>query len=82
MTTLITPQRLGSLLRPRSVALVGAADKSGFSQMAFRNLVEFGLGEHTHLVNRRGATAHGRPTVSSCTQIAEHVDVAWRRFTR
>src|SRR5215469_2182244 len=77
MTTSITPQRLGSLLRPRSVALVGAADKSGFSQMAFRNLVEFGLGEHTHLVNRRGATAHGRPTVTSCTQIAEPVDVAF-----
>jgi acyl-CoA synthetase (NDP forming) len=77
MTTLITPQRLGSLLRPRSVALVGAADKSGFSQMAFRNLVEFGLGEHTHLVNRRGAMAHGRPTVTSCTQITEPVDVAF-----
>jgi len=63
VTLSITAQRLGSLLRPRSVALVGAADKSGFSQMAFRNLMEFGLGEHTHLVTRRGTPAHGRPTV-------------------
>ena len=77
MTTLITPQRLGSLLRPHSVALVGAADKSGFSQMAYRNLVEFGLGEHTYLVNRRGAPTHGRATVTSCTQIGEPVDVAF-----
>jgi len=77
VTTLITPQRLGSLLRPHSVALVGAADKSGFSQMAYRNLVEFGLGEHTYLVNRRGAPTHGRATVTSCTQIGEPVDVAF-----
>ena len=77
MTIAVTPQRLGVLLRPHSVALVGAADKSGFSQMAYRNLVDFGLGEHTYLVNRRGVTAHGRPTVTSCTQISEPVDVAF-----
>ena len=47
VTTLVTAQRLGSLLRPRSVALVGAADKSGFSRVVYRNLVDFGLGEHT-----------------------------------
>ena len=35
MTIQVTPQRLGTLLRPRSVALVGAADKSGFSLMAY-----------------------------------------------
>lgn len=77
MTTVITPGRMGTLLRPRSVALVGAADKSGFSQLAYRNLVEFGLGDHTHLVNRRGARAHGRATVTSCTQIREPVDLAF-----
>ena len=82
MSTVITPGRLGSLLRPRSVALVGAADKSGFSLMAYRNLVEFGLGEHTHLVNRRGAPTHGQPTVTSCTQIAEPVDVAFMMVPR
>ena len=82
MTISITDQRLGSLLRPRSVALVGAADKSGFSQMAYRNLMEFGLGEHTYLVTRRGARTHGRPTVTSCTQIPEPVDVAFMMVPR
>ena len=77
MTISITAQRLGSLLRPRRVALVGAADKSGFSQVAYRNLVEFGLGEDTYLVTRRGARTHGRPTVTSCTQIPEPVDLAF-----
>jgi acyl-CoA synthetase (NDP forming) len=82
VTVPVTPQRLGSLLRPRSVALVGASDKSGFSRLAYRNLVEFGLGEHTHLVNRRGAPAHGRATVTSCTQIGEPVDLAFMMVPR
>ncbi len=74
---LVTEARLGALLRPRSVALVGATDKSGFSRAAYHNLVEFGLEKRVHLVNRRGVRAHGRGTVTSCTQIGEQVDVAF-----
>jgi acyl-CoA synthetase (NDP forming) len=77
MTAAITPQRLDSLFRPRSVALVGASNKSAFSRTVYRNLVDFGFGDRTHLVNRRGAETHGRPTVTSCTQIGEPVDVAF-----
>lgn len=73
----ITGQRLTSLFRPRSVALVGASDKSTFSLLAYRNLVAFGFADRTYLVNRRGATTHGQPTVSSCAQIGEPVDVAY-----
>ena len=73
----ITGQRLTSLFRPRSVALVGASDKSTFSLLAYRNLVEFGFADRTYLVNRRGATTHGQPSVSSCVQIGEPVDVAY-----
>ena len=40
----ITGERLTSLFRPRSVALVGASDKSTFSMLAYHNLVEFGFG--------------------------------------
>src|ERR1700719_3351159 len=82
MTVQVTPERLAALLPPRSGALVGAADKSGFSEMAYRNLVDFGLGEHTYLVNQRGVTAHGRPTVTSCTQIGEPVDLAFMMVPR
>ena len=74
---MITPDRLTSLLRPRSVALVGASDKSTFSLIAYRNLVEFGFADRTYLVNRRGADTHGRPTVTSCAQIGAPVDVAY-----
>ncbi|XVQ89417.1 acetate--CoA ligase family protein [Microbispora siamensis] len=76
MTT-ITPQRLSSLFRPRSVALVGAANKSQFSALVYHNLLQFGFGEHVHLVNRRGAETHGRPTVTSCQEIGAPVDVAF-----
>src|SRR2546423_13760487 len=72
----ITGDRLTSLFRPRSVALVGASDKSVFSQLAYRNLVEFGFAEHTYLVSRRGTQTHGQPTVTSCAQIGEPGDVA------
>jgi acetate---CoA ligase (ADP-forming) len=77
MTSQITGDRLATLFRPRSVALVGAADKSVFSQLAYRNLVEFGFADRTYLVNRRGGQTHGRPAVTSCGQIGEQVDVAF-----
>src|SRR5215472_15130485 len=73
----ITSERLTSLFRPRSVALVGASDKSTFSLLAYRNLVQFGFAERTYLVNRRGVQTHGRPTVTSCAEIGEPVDVAY-----
>jgi acetate---CoA ligase (ADP-forming) len=73
----ITGERLTSLFRPRSVALVGASDKSAFSQIAYHNLVRFGFAERTYLVSRRGTPTHGQPTVTSCAQIGEPVDVAY-----
>jgi acetate---CoA ligase (ADP-forming) len=77
MTPAITGDRLTSLFRPRSVALVGASDKSTYSMLAYRNLVEFGFGANTYLVNRRGAETHGQPTVTSCAEIGAEVDVAY-----
>jgi acyl-CoA synthetase (NDP forming) len=77
MPSQITGERLTSLFRPRSVALVGASDKSAFSMLAYSNLVRFGFTDRTYLVTRRGAVTHGRPTVRSCAQIGEPVDVAF-----
>ena len=59
------------------IALVGASDKSTFSAIAYNNLVQFGFGDRTYLVNRRGVPTHGQPTVTSCAQIGEPVDVAY-----
>jgi len=79
---MLTPGRLTSLFRPRSVALVGASDKSTFSLIAYRNLVDFGFADRTYLVNRRGAETHGQPTVTSCAQIGAPVDVAYLMVPR
>src|SRR5580700_746385 len=73
----ITPDRLTSLFRPRRVALVGASDKSMFSLIAYRNLVEFGFADRTYLVNRRGTATHGQPAATSCSEIGAPVDVAY-----
>lgn len=73
---MITAERLSSLFRPRGVAMVGASEKSMFSAIAYRNLVDFGWADRTYLVNRRGVETHGRPTLTSCREIAGPVDVA------
>jgi acyl-CoA synthetase (NDP forming) len=73
----VGPERLSTLFRPRSVALVGATDRSNFSRVAYQNLAAFGFAERTYLVNRRGAETHGRSTVPSCSAIGEPVDVAY-----
>ena len=82
MPVQITADRLTTLFRPRGVALVGASDKSVFSMIAHANLVQFGLGDRTHLVNRRGAVTHGQPSVRSCAEIGEPVDVAYLMVPR
>ena len=76
LSTDISPNRLSSLFRPRGVALVGASDKSYFSRVAYRNLVEFGFSDSVYLVNRRGVRTHGRSTFRSCQEIGAAVDVA------
>jgi acetate---CoA ligase (ADP-forming) len=65
MSSEITGERLTSLFRPRSIALVGASDKSTFSMIAYQNLVRFGFAKRTYLVNRRGAARVPRPCWTS-----------------
>jgi len=76
MTT-ISSDRLSALFRPRSIALVGASNKSPFSRGVFQNLTQSGFDGNLHLVNRRGAETHGRPTVTSCQEIGTPVDIAF-----
>ena len=57
---------IAALLNPASVALIGASDKSRWSSIAFNNLTQGGFQGKIHLVNPRGAMAHGRQTATSC----------------
>ena len=63
-----------SILRPRSIAIVGASDKSRWSQAAFATLAGF-PGE-LHLVNQRGGTVHGRAALAGCAALPPNIDMA------
>src|SRR5262249_22821590 len=69
-------ERLRALLSPRSVAVVGASERSGWSSGAFGNFDALGFDGVLHLVNRGGGVVHGRESVTSCVEIGEPVDLA------
>jgi acetate---CoA ligase (ADP-forming) len=69
--------QLGTLFRPQRIAIIGATDKSYFSQLVVENLDKFGFGDRLHLVNPRNSRAHGRPTVASLADIGEQIDIAF-----
>lgn len=64
-----------ALLRPRSIAIVGASDRSRWSESITENLARGGFSGRVHLVNRRGGMAHGRQTATDCKAVGEAIDV-------
>lgn len=64
-----------SILRPRSIVIVGASDNSRWSRAAFDNLVGGGFAGEVHLVNRRGGVVHGRKAVASCAELPSGIDM-------
>jgi acetate---CoA ligase (ADP-forming) len=67
---------LDGLFRARSVALVGATERSIWSQAAFANFERIGFAGSVHPVSRKGGTVHGLPASTSCAAIGEPVDAA------
>ena len=63
------------LLRPASVAILGASDRSRWSQTAFANLTDGTFAGALHLVNRRGGLVHGRMAAATCAALGEPVDL-------
>jgi acyl-CoA synthetase (NDP forming) len=68
-------QAVAQLLSPRSIAIIGASDRSRWSSTAFENLTEGGYQGALHLINPRGALAHGRPTATSCLAVGSAIDL-------
>ncbi|GGS99471.1 acetate--CoA ligase family protein [Nonomuraea spiralis] len=66
-----------ALFNPRSIALVGATDKSGWSVSTLLNLRTHGFSGPVHLVNPRGGVVHGSPAVRSLGEIPSPVDLAY-----
>ncbi|MBL6078370.1 acetate--CoA ligase family protein [Belnapia sp. T18] len=67
---------LEGLFRARSVALVGATDRSIWSSAAHANFARLGFTGRIHVVNRKGGTVHGLTAATSCAAIGEPVDAA------
>jgi acyl-CoA synthetase (NDP forming) len=66
---------LSTMLRPRSIALVGATDRSMWSRSTFTNLTTLKFNGQVHLVARRGGTVHGRTAATSCVALGEKIDL-------
>ncbi len=66
---------LSTMLRPRSIALVGATDRSTWSKATFTNLTTRRYDGTVHLVARRGGIVHGRAAATSCAALGEKIDL-------
>jgi acetate---CoA ligase (ADP-forming) len=66
---------LSPLLRPHSVAVVGANDRPGsYGDVIFRNLAAAGFEGAVYGVNPKRAEVHGRPCVARVADLPEPVD--------
>ena len=70
-------ERLRTLFEPRSIALVGASDKSTWSLMIHVGLTQGGFAGKVYYINPRNPTVHGQPTVARLADIAEPVDLCY-----
>ncbi|MCI2418832.1 acetate--CoA ligase family protein [Saccharopolyspora sp. K220] len=66
-----------ALFNPRSIALVGATDKSGWSSATFQNLRNNAFQGPVYLVNPRTEEVHGEHAYPSLSAIPERVDLAY-----
>ncbi len=75
--SIITPERLRGLFEPRSIVLVGASDKLGWSVQLHKALLEGGFEGKIYYVSSKHSTAHGQPTLPRLSALKEPVDLAF-----
>jgi acetate---CoA ligase (ADP-forming) len=68
---------LAALFEPRSVAIVGASEKSTWTHMMRSCLQSYGFQGQTYAINRTGSQVFGWPGFTSCEAIGKHVDAAF-----
>lgn len=73
----ISSDLLKQLFYPQSIALVGASERSPWSQLLHANIQRVGFTGRVYAVNKTGAAAHGYPGYQSCREIPETVDAAY-----
>jgi acetate---CoA ligase (ADP-forming) len=70
-------ERLHTLFEPRSIALVGASDKSTWSLMIHVGLTQGEFDGKVYYINPRNPTVHGQPAVARLVDIGEPVDLCY-----
>lgn len=73
----VSVENVARLFNPRSIALVGATDRSGWSKDTFNNLAPDRFDGEVHLVNPRGGLVHGKPALTSVAELPDGVDLAY-----
>ncbi len=74
---LVTPDRLREFFAPRSIAMVGASDNSGWARFIVASCATTGFTGRLIPVHPSAATAFGMPTVPSLRTLTEPVDLAF-----
>ena len=74
---LVTPVRLKEFFAPRSIAVVGASEASGWTGYLFASAAAAGFDGPLIPVHPKHKTVFGRPAVASLRDLAEPVDLAF-----
>ena len=72
-----TPEQVRQLFNPRSIALIGATDKSRWSWSTYGNLKLHEFDGPVYLVNPRGIPVHGEQTYAKVGDLPGQVDLAF-----
>ena len=72
-----TAEQIRQLFNPRSIALVGATDKSRWSWSTWGNLITHQFAGPVYLVNPRGIPVHGRGSYARVADLPEPADLAF-----
>jgi acetate---CoA ligase (ADP-forming) len=77
MVEFVAPGRLREFFAPRSIAIVGASDTSGWTRFVVAGSRAAGFGGPLIPVHPSHRTVFGRPAVASLRDLAEPVDLAF-----
>jgi acyl-CoA synthetase (NDP forming) len=76
-TELVTPPRLRAFFAPKSIALVGASDNSGWARFIVASCATTGFAGPLTAVHPRATSAFGLPVVPSLRDLPEPADLAF-----
>lgn len=67
---------LNSLLRPRSIAVIGASNNPGFGRASCANLIDSPISERIYFINPRPQVIMGKQTLEKVQDVPEPIDLA------